>query len=204
MRSKRTMGAGTRSTRGWPSAASRSTASIVATSVPSPTVSLISTRLDVSGSGWFRADANGLAASAAQGVRVFYDTFSGTGSVFAYNYATLNPLNLTLQSPGGNVGIGTTTAGSKLTVAGTVESTSGGVKFPDGTTQATAALVPYAFNPLGNTLTTVDSAGNVGLYTSITLGADGLPVISYFDNTNGDLKVAKCTSATCVPFVRRR
>jgi hypothetical protein len=39
----------------------------------------------------------------------------------------------------GNVGIGTATPGQKLTVAGTIESTSGGIKFPDGTTQATAA-----------------------------------------------------------------
>lgn len=38
-----------------------------------------------------------------------------------------------------NVGIGTTSPGQKLTVAGTIESTSGGVKFPDGTTQTTAA-----------------------------------------------------------------
>ena len=55
-----------------------------------------------------------------------------------------------------------------------------------------------------STLTTVDSAGSVGQHTSITLGADGLPVIGYSDGTNFDLKVAKCTSATCVPFVRRR
>ena len=55
-----------------------------------------------------------------------------------------------------------------------------------------------------STITTVDSVGNVGSHTSITLGADGLPVISYYDITNGDLKVAKCTSASCVPFVRRR
>ncbi|MBI3335791.1 MAG: hypothetical protein HY001_04835 [Candidatus Portnoybacteria bacterium] len=39
----------------------------------------------------------------------------------------------------GNVGIGTATPGSKLSVAGTIESTSGGVKFPDATTQTTAA-----------------------------------------------------------------
>ncbi|MBC7420543.1 MAG: hypothetical protein H7328_07430, partial [Bdellovibrio sp.] len=39
----------------------------------------------------------------------------------------------------GNVGIGTATPGQRLTVAGTIESTSGGVKFPDGTVQATAA-----------------------------------------------------------------
>lgn len=40
---------------------------------------------------------------------------------------------------GTNVGIGTASPGQKLTVAGTVESTTGGFKFPDGTTQATAA-----------------------------------------------------------------
>lgn len=42
----------------------------------------------------------------------------------------------------GNVGIGTATPGQKLTVAGTIESTSGGVKYPDGTVQATA-LQPF-------------------------------------------------------------
>ena len=55
----------------------------------------------------------------------------------------------------------------------------------------------------GSAVTRVDSAAGAQ-YTSITLGADGLPVISYYYITNGDLKVAKCTSASCVPFVRRR
>lgn len=39
----------------------------------------------------------------------------------------------------GNVGIGTADPTEKLTVAGVVESTSGGFKFPDGTVQTTAA-----------------------------------------------------------------
>jgi hypothetical protein len=38
----------------------------------------------------------------------------------------------------GRVGIGTTTPTSLLTVAGTIESTSGGFKFPDGTLQTTS------------------------------------------------------------------
>ncbi len=102
-------------------------------------VNAAAARLDVSGSGWFRADADVFAASAAQGIRVFYDTFSGTGSVYAYDYAASNPLNLTLQSPGGNVGIGTAVPGSKLTVAGVIESApGGGFKYPDGNTQTKA------------------------------------------------------------------
>lgn len=39
----------------------------------------------------------------------------------------------------GKVGIGTASPSEKLTVVGTIESKSGGIKFPDGTTQTTAA-----------------------------------------------------------------
>jgi hypothetical protein len=42
-------------------------------------------------------------------------------------------------TPDGNVGIGTTTPVQKLSVAGMIESTTGGVRFPDGTTQTSAA-----------------------------------------------------------------
>lgn len=56
----------------------------------------------------------------------------------------------------------------------------------------------------GFALTTLDSAGWVGQRTSITIGADGLGLISYFDRTNLDLKVAHCSNTLCVPFHRRR
>jgi hypothetical protein len=50
-----------------------------------------------------------------------------------------------------------------------------------------------------NTVSTVDDSGSdvVGLYTSIAIGADGMPVISYYDNTNRSLKVAHCEDAAC-------
>jgi hypothetical protein len=48
-------------------------------------------------------------------------------------------------------------------------------------------------------VTTVDDhpVNTVGTHTSIAIGADGLPVISYYDSTAGALKVAKCVNANC-------
>lgn len=43
----------------------------------------------------------------------------------------------------------------------------------------------------------MDAQGNVGAYTALAIGADGNPVISYSDLTNGDLKVARCTDPAC-------
>jgi len=54
------------------------------------------------------------------------------------SFYTDNTQNRMIIKEGGNVGIGASNPGEKLTVAGTVESTSGGFKFPDGTTQTTA------------------------------------------------------------------
>lgn len=51
---------------------------------------------------------------------------------------------------------------------------------------------------------TFDSTGDVGLYTSIIFGVDGLPLISYYDDTNGDLKVAHCGTPFCISFFHRR
>ncbi|MBY0314551.1 MAG: hypothetical protein K2Q26_03465, partial [Bdellovibrionales bacterium] len=45
----------------------------------------------------------------------------------------------------GNVGIGTNSPGQRLSVAGTIESTSGGIRFPDATTQATSAFGPVFY-----------------------------------------------------------
>jgi hypothetical protein len=56
----------------------------------------------------------------------------------------------------------------------------------------------------GVALTTLDGPGNVGQYTSVTIGADGLGLISYYDATNGNLKVAHCSDLFCVPSHRRR
>ena len=46
-------------------------------------------------------------------------------------------------------------------------------------------------------VTILDSDGNVGRYTSASTGADGLGLISYWDFTNKDLKVAHCSNVKC-------
>jgi hypothetical protein len=51
--------------------------------------------------------------------------------------------------------------------------------------------------PQDNAFSTLDSAGDVGESTSVTLGVDGLGLISYSDGTNGYLKVAHCSDALC-------
>ncbi len=79
---------------------------------------------------------------------------SGTTAVLTHANASLRVLAWTTGGPspgywsqsgtsiyynGGNLGIGTSTPGQALSVNGVIESTSGGIKFPDGTTQTTAS-----------------------------------------------------------------
>lgn len=44
---------------------------------------------------------------------------------------------------------------------------------------------------------TVDSGENVGEYTSLAIDAFGNPTISYYERTNGDLKVVSCNNPSC-------
>ena len=54
------------------------------------------------------------------------------------------------------------------------------------------------FRPiLPSTQRTVDAEGDVGYQTSIAIGTDGNPIISYLDLANGDLKTASCESTSC-------
>lgn len=78
-------------------------------------------------------------------------TQTGAGNALVVEDSTNPDSTPFVVDASGNVGIGTTSPGQKLSVVGTVESTTGGFKFPDATTQTTAALPidPQTFNSSG-------------------------------------------------------
>jgi hypothetical protein len=76
---------------------------------------------------------------ANQKLSIGYNTSIDQAFIQSY-HETINYTNLLINQDGGNVGIGTTLPGKTLTVAGTIQTTSGGVMFPDGTLQTTAAV----------------------------------------------------------------
>jgi hypothetical protein len=82
-----------------------------------------------------------------------------SGTRFLNNAASLVNIMVT---DAGNVGIGPSNPSQKLEVAGTIYSTSGGFKFPDGSTQTTAASTPSSISASNSTqvlLVTQNGAG---------------------------------------------
>ncbi len=90
-----------------------------------------------------------------------------TDSRIAYGFRNSEDEHLMDVISNGNVGIGTTEPKSKLTVSGTIESSSGGIKFPDGTVQVTKAVSSVKYNigdfAQGGVVFWVDETGQHGL-----------------------------------------
>lgn len=73
-----------------------------------------------------------------------------------------NNTKMTITSAG-NVGVGTSTPAQKLSVVGTVQSTTGGFMFPDGTVQTTASTSGSGPWSINGTNIFSSNTGNVGI-----------------------------------------
>lgn len=65
---------------------------------------------------------------------------------------------------------------------------------------ASTLRVTHCGNPActaGNVSTTVDPIAGVGIYTSLAIGADGLPIVSHQDAAAGGLRITHCGTVAC-------
>jgi hypothetical protein len=82
----------------------------------------------------------------------------------------------------------------------------GVISYYDGTGAAQDLKVAHCGNVACTTSSyvAVDTPGQVGWNTSITIGSDGLPFVSYRDLTGNSVKGLHCPSVFCVGHLRRR
>ena len=114
-------------------------------------------RLHVSGTTWLQGDNTPLPGSAGAGIAIGFGTGSTAGYIFAFNYASFTPRNLWMQSPGGNLIIGSLSTSPQARV----DITATGIRGLYSSTNSGEGL--YGRSTGGHGITAV-STSNLGVY----------------------------------------
>jgi hypothetical protein len=134
-----------------------------------------------------------IAVGPALPVISYYDSTAGALKVAACTNLACSGAAIinTLDDPANDVGI-TTSVAIGIDVRPVIS-------YHDSTGQTLKVAKCANINCVGLVfVTTVDNPANsVGLFTSIAIGADGRPVVSYYDSTANTLKVAQCANFNC-------
>ncbi len=101
-----------------------------------------------------------------------------TGAVAKFSSPNSVGDSVIVEDKYGNVGVGTSVPTSKLTVAGPIESQSGGFKFPDGTVQTSATKDP-ALSAFQTEIHLVSEVGDSSGFGSFALPSNKRLVIEY-------------------------
>lgn len=128
-------------------------------------------------------------------------TMSGAGSPSSIPKFTASTelANSVIVESGGKIGIGTANPGQQLSVAGLIESTSGGLKFPDGSVQTTAGLTSVngqagpSLTIQGGGSTSVSVSNNVMTVSTPTPPAPTLTCTTLAQDYSGTVE-ASCPS----------
>jgi len=136
----------------------------------------------------------GQSASASSAGVLGYNSASGPGLQAIVSSSSIPPLKVNSSAQVANLNASLLAGhGSSyfLPASGTAVNSSKLGGYP------AATFYRLRTDSVNNVLTTLNSSGNVGEYSSATIGSDGLGLISYYDVTNKDLKVAHCSNVDC-------
>ena len=125
-----------------------------------------------------------LLATESGATKLYSRSTDGTTGSVPMHFLTADTERITILG-GGNVGIGTTNPTEKLQVAGIVHSTTGGIKFPDGTVQSTAVT---GGGTIGGGW--IDEGATVRLFTSSDKVGIGTGVPGSELEVSGQLKIS--------------